>query len=452
MASAEARASYTANRSFTQDFRMPPNSSGHPSSTSEDLGSYSVPSNPVSVDSSCMPHSSNMKWWLHVKTNMANEPNYTRKHLNSWEAELGAFCGEFVDDNAKIGGDQSVKTFDAFSCIGSADSAVKHQWRVSQTCMRNDTDTEMSKLEAALNYDSQKTYKKKDEGELLFSDGHLMEWDTANFLASERCKTKSSDLESDWIGTEKAGPWWHTAGKDGLASFVAQRSREHMENCDLPRPQVKLFRKNPSVSPKCVDHDKALPASANPTAALSISHADSSYTYGTTTTSGCSFQDSDTTFSQSQDSDPITKDGRLNSKNNTTSELLEALCHSQTRAREAENAAQQAYNEKEHILSLFFRQASQLFAYKQWLQLLQLENLCLQLRNKNQPLLNLLSAAHRGKELSKSHCRAARRKKKNSKRRHGIRKCAFAFAVGLGLAGAGLLLGWTMGWMFPIYR
>ncbi|KAI4307092.1 hypothetical protein L6164_030316 [Bauhinia variegata] len=155
---------------------------------------------------------------------------------------------------------------------------------------------------------------------------------------------------------------------------------------------------------------------------------------------------------QSKDSEPITKDGRINSKNNnTTSELLEALCHSQTRAREAEKAAQQAYNEKEHILGLFFRQASQLFAYKQWLQLLQLENLCLQLRNKNQPLLNLLPAVHRGKQPNKNHCRAANRKK-NSNGRHGIRKYAVAFAVGLGLAGAGLLLGWTMGWMFPIYR
>ena len=125
---------------------------------------------------------------------------------------------------------------------------------------------------------------------------------------------------------------------------------------------------------------------------------------------------------------------------------MKALCHSQTRAREAEIAAQQAYNEKEHILSLFFRQASQLFAYKQWLHVLQLENLCLQLRNKNQPLLNLLP--YREKQLKRSHHRAEKRKV--SSRRCGIRKCAFAFALGLGLAGAGFLLGWTMGWMFPL--
>ncbi|KAF1871869.1 hypothetical protein Lal_00020664 [Lupinus albus] len=77
---------------------------------------------------------------------------------------------------------------------------------------------------------------------------------------------------------------------------------------------------------------------------------------------------------------------------------------------------------------------------------MQLENLCLQLRNKNQPLLNFLP--YRGMQLKRSRGRAEKRKGSKS-RRCGIGKCAIAFVVGLGLAGAGLLLGWTMGWMFP---
>lgn len=40
-------------------------------------------------------------------------------------------------------------------------------------------------------------------------------------------------------------------------------------------------------------------------------------------------------------------------------------------------------------------------------------------------------------------------KRKRGRQRNEIRKCAVAFAVGLGLASAGLLLGWTMGWLFP---
>ncbi|CAH1414415.1 unnamed protein product [Lactuca virosa] len=54
-------------------------------------------------------------------------------------------------------------------------------------------------------------------------------------------------------------------------------------------------------------------------------------------------------------------------------ELLEALCHSQTRAREAEKVAQKENNEKEDMINQFMKQASQLFAYKQWFRILQLE-------------------------------------------------------------------------------
>lgn len=126
--------------------------------------------------------------------------------------------------------------------------------------------------------------------------------------------------------------------------------------------------------------------------------------------------------------------------------LLKALCHSQTRAREAEKAAQEAYNEKEHLLSLFFRQASQLFAYKQWLHVLQLENLCLQLRNNKKNLFPVALPYRWGKQHRKSH----RKGKAGRGSGHGgIRKCVAAFAVGLALAGAGLLLGWTMGGCMP---
>jgi len=148
--------------------------------------------------------------------------------------------------------------------------------------------------------------------------------------------------------------------------------------------------------------------------------------------------------SESKDTDSsYNKNSNMNSESAAKAELLKALCRSQTRAREAEKAAQQASDEKEHILTLFFKQASQLFAYKQWLHVLQLENLCLQYKNKNQPLLNNLFP-YEGKQHKRS-----RRKVKNSRR--GIGKCIFAFAVGLALAGAGLLLGWTIGCMFPSF-
>ncbi|XP_004502673.1 uncharacterized protein [Cicer arietinum] len=375
-----------------------------------------------------------MKWWLHVKSNFDGEANYSCK------TELGDFYAEFLDGNVKNGEDQSIIDFDAFSYVGSDNFSVDQPRHVSPTRMRNSHNTRMRKMEASLNNnDLHFTPKKIDQKEEFgFTDGRFLDCDVSDFSVSE--KLTSCSLESHWIGTEKPGPWWRTAGTDELASLVAQKSLENIENCDLPHPQPKHFRQRFS---KGVDHDKISPSLLNQKSETGSSNAD-----GYTPTSGCSFQDSNSHFSsgQSKDSYSSNKDCQINSENSNITELLEALCHSQTRAREAEKAAQQAYNEKEHILSLFFRQASQLFAYKQWFYMLQLENLCLQLRNKNQPLLKKIPAGLPGTQLKKNRGRADKRK--SSDRKRGIRKCVVAFAVGC-LAGAGLLLGWTMGWMFP---
>ncbi|KVH89004.1 hypothetical protein Ccrd_009001 [Cynara cardunculus var. scolymus] len=134
--------------------------------------------------------------------------------------------------------------------------------------------------------------------------------------------------------------------------------------------------------------------------------------------------------------------------------LLEALRHSQTRAREAEKAAKQAYAEKEHVVKLIFKQASQLFAYKQWLYLLQLENLYNQIKtNKITPVFPVSPWQVARKKARRnlpppSAKRKTRPKKGVPSCKHDIGTYAVAFAVGLGLVGAGLLLGWTVGWMF----
>ncbi|KAL5075505.1 hypothetical protein RYX36_014489 [Vicia faba] len=390
----------------------------------------------VQADSVCKPRKLNsdslpdMKWWLHVKSNMECEANYACK-----TEEFGAFCTEFLDGNVKNGEDQSVIDFDALSYIGSDNLSVDQPRNVSSTCMKNNNNSRMRRIEASLNNDLHFSPKKKDRKEFRFSDGHFMDCDVSDFSVSEK-------METCLIGNEKPGPWWRNAGKDELASLVARKSLENVENCDLPHPQPKHF--GPRFS-KGVDCNKIKSSSINLKAETCSSNADG-YKSGTPN-SGCSFQDSSSHFSsgQSKDSGSSNKDCQKNSENSSITELLEALCHSQTRAREAEKAAQQAYNEKEHIVSLFFKQASQLFAYKQWFYMLQLENLCLQLTNKNQPLLNLFP--QREKHFKKNHGRAE--KKKSSDRKCGIRKCVVAIAVGLSLVSAGLLLGWTMGWMFP---
>lgn len=136
-------------------------------------------------------------------------------------------------------------------------------------------------------------------------------------------------------------------------------------------------------------------------------------------------------------------------------QLMEALCHSQTRAREAENAAKKAYAEKDHIVALFLRQASVLFAYRQWFQLLQLETLYVQFKNNDQqistlfPLVLPWTSSCEDTKARKSLHKGVKGRERRGRPDQDKAKYAVAFALGLSLVGAGLLLGWTVGWMLP---
>lgn len=127
--------------------------------------------------------------------------------------------------------------------------------------------------------------------------------------------------------------------------------------------------------------------------------------------------------------------------------LLEALRHSQTRAREAEEVAKQACAEKEHVVQLVIRQASQLFAYKQWLQLLQLENMYFQFKQSTYPV----NLPHPRSATLRTRKMRGRKRAKRSRPWYDVGKYAIVFALGLGLVGAGLLLGWSIGWMLPTW-
>ncbi|CAH1447801.1 unnamed protein product [Lactuca virosa] len=205
-------------------------------------------------------------------------------------------------------------------------------------------------------------------------------------------------------------PWWH---KDDLASFVAQRSQDFMENCDLPQPQSQ------NTSFTCFGLSK--PQNSASVHGIAVSPL------STTTT---------VVVDEGGEMDPSKR------------KLLEALCHSQTRAREAEKAAKQAYEEKQHVVKLIFKQASQLFAYKQWLYLLQLENLYNQIKANKIPSDSPWNVPPRKKPAKRKTPKPGY--KDDDDDDDIIGKYAVAFAVGLGLVGAGLLLGWTVGWMFII--
>ncbi|KAK9076358.1 hypothetical protein SSX86_004692 [Deinandra increscens subsp. villosa] len=396
MAAAEARTAWqrTANRYFVQEDakRAPKLACVPPSSSSlSKQNDPRPPANgitdfaPPTTDPSYSNLSPDSRWWLQLQPNYIHQNDLTIEKVNMLEAENSH---QFVD-------------------IKDLQSTVKGE-------LLGEESYEFVEMESV--------YKEVDEFSLESDFPHWME------------NEKNHEL-----------PWWRMTDKDDLASFVVQRSHDFMENCDLPSPQNASFKRNVYAHDRSPRKEDEIAISTG----ISIPQKHQGQNAASPNASSGSVS-----HLSSQSSDNTVHEGsRTPEKDPSKRKLLEALCHSQTRAREAERAAKQAYEEKEHIVKLIFKQASQLFAYKQWVYLLQLENLYNQIKaNKMNPVLPA-SPWHipRRKTRRNSPVKKKKRESKGigvSSCKHDVGKYAVAFVVGLGLVGAGLLLGWTVGWMF----
>lgn len=111
--------------------------------------------------------------------------------------------------------------------------------KISPNAMKNNLDG--LELKAALNSSDPHMPKKKQGLNVLSYSNH-------NFVREETQKEVYPETESPWSEAEKTEPWWRHANKDDLASFVARKSVEHIENCDLPPPQKKPTKLVPSTT------------------------------------------------------------------------------------------------------------------------------------------------------------------------------------------------------------
>lgn len=279
---------------FQEDARRGPKFSSSPSSSSSKSESDGAPNNAASGP--VPPSPTNMKWWLNRQPNFGQHKDFTYEHRNALEAELEVLSCGFVNKSEKISEDyRSKEEFcNQFVTKDSEYCSVEKPWEFSATCMKNEHDTGIPEFSAGLGYDSKRTPNKKDLGELWYLDDKFMGLDSFNCLFPEQAKKLSSDLGSDWAGSEKSEPWWRSAGQDELASLVAQKSLEHIENCDLPRPQAKQFRKGPSARTECFDHDEILASSLNQVAEKGFSNLEK-YTCESATTDN-SLQNTDQPF------------------------------------------------------------------------------------------------------------------------------------------------------------
>ncbi|KAL7083105.1 hypothetical protein ACP275_14G141400 [Erythranthe tilingii] len=422
MALAEARAAWqrTGNRCLVQEDakRAPklaycssvpppcskPSETGPTTSPSpQDIPPTSAASNPFDRNSSYSNLSPNSRWWLHLQPNYPCHKGFTDEIDTSQIKD-----GNFVTRETK-------------------DLTLKEE-----------------KFRSFCDVDSQDCYFDEPRDECV----------VVSCGVSKNTNEHCFYSESSWIGAgEKNSPWWRTADTEELALLVAQKSHDLIENCDLPNPQNTHLKKETStnISTSLTVRKPGIIAARNSCQKLSMSAEEQSMPgAGKPLRDRAALERMPEMHAKEEDDDDDDDDGVDDA---SKAQLLQALRYSQTRAREAEEVAKQACAEKEHVVKLVFRQASQLFAYKQWIQLLQLENMYFQSNNNNnnkshhETVVLLPGKSVRSRKMRKGSNRSKRAK--GSRPWYEVGRYAIVFALGLGLVGAGLLLGWTIGWMLP---
>lgn len=288
-----------------------------------------------------------------------------------------------------------------------------------------------------------------------------IEVDSVGYVVPKQTNDFSLDSDYSWIEDDGSQPWWKTTDRNELAFLVLQKSHNYVENCDLPPPRKKYIGEQSYADisdyniKTCFDCEAKSSVFSNFTAEAKEG-LDSGLMHRKLETPSneghlsFSFDKSSNTTMQEDDIEQAFEGDQSKAR------LMEALCHSQTRAREAEELAKQAYADKERIITLFFIQASQLYAYKQWCTLLHLETLNTQIKIKHKPVSTLFPETLPWTSIEGKKPTMRKRKFVNDKqeklgklRSDVSTTCDAAFALGLSLAGAGLLLGWTVGWMLP---
>lgn len=469
MAAAEARAAWQrAHRCFVQeDAKRAPKLACCPSSSSSTQQNEVNIADITNVQDQCvssfMPLNfnslnsnfpSDTKWWLQTQPSFGYHKDFIYEQLKG-------SSNEHVEKEETNNQDSFTDEATSGACIETKNKKVcpDSSCIVSETLMEHDSEALIQEMKDVTSSFSPQVLKRKVENGTCYFQKELLDTSPNDYLPSIKTEMANLDLETFWGRSIKCEPWWRVSDQEELASFVAQKSLENIENCDLPRPAH--ICRNPFSCLGSWEDNRFFSASFGckadagmcrpieyPEHSSGLREMDGKFRLSdhahhppTTEKLASDAWSSDAAAPDSTESQPSS-----GSDQNRT-QLLEALCLSQTRARNAEMAAQKAYDEKEHIVKLLLKQASHLFAYKQWLQLLQLESLFLRLRLEDRQIASVFPVLPWMPLRAKGRGDSRRKGRKHKK--CWLCKYALLFAVGLGLAGAGLFLGCCLGWLSP---
>eukprot|EP00249_Psilotum_nudum_P011224 c23034_g1_i1 orf=396-1700(+) len=250
----------------------------------------------------------------------------------------------------------------------------------------------------------------------------------------EKSRDLSKELHASKLKYKNTGSW-RTADRMELAALLFQTSLQSLENCDLPSSQSSFTFKEPlancDLTPSktcksdcCRPINKGQAALAYvenihpPLSAPVLGMSDplplQKHVLKTSQSPAIPALEGSIQTVNAQEDRYVSLDdknmgwsGRGRNFSGGGNTLGEALCHSQTRAREAEKAAVQALEEKEQLIQFIFRESSLSLAYRQWVRLLEIENTWLKMHARYHPALWMehafLNPAVAFEQLSKNH-------------------------------------------------
>lgn len=241
MAAAEARAAWqrAVNRCFVQeDAKRAPKLACCPSSSTPQYDSnngntanqqeHPIPSfMPVNWNPMNSNLPSDTRWWLQLQPSFGCHDDFVYEQHNFVEDELEVKRGEPVVPTPVLNRESVDHNNGGYP--------LEPPQIVSTTYIKKD-ETSIDERKMVTNISEQSLKRKVGMGDYLFQDAEFVDWKRGDRLISKKTEKTSSELDSSSAGNNKSEPWWRISDRDELASMVAQKSLEYIENCDLPRP------------------------------------------------------------------------------------------------------------------------------------------------------------------------------------------------------------------------
>lgn len=270
MATAEVRAAWqrTVNRCFVQEDakrapKIPCCPSASSSSKQVDASLAYATDGQENHNAGFMPFNRNpsysdlppeSRWWLQLQPNYGYQKALTNELFNTFEEEMDSFGAGVLKSTSKA---SEVNPQDEDD-VEHVDGHLNSEHSLDTYCTnKKDPEVEMKELKILYSESVQEPLKPNNMRETY----KLLEMDPIGSSVLKQTNDFCFDSDFPWVGGDKTEPWWRMTDRDELASFIAQRSLDLVENCDLPHPLNTHVKRDPYPYLGHFDDDRLLPSS-----------------------------------------------------------------------------------------------------------------------------------------------------------------------------------------------